>query len=164
MTERPTPGFTLLEVLVVVVIAGVVATFAVLSIDRGAARALTRGGELVAAALDLAGDAAVLSGRPHALLLARDGFMLLRFRDAGWEPAAGSAWRQRLPAGVNFVRAACNDLARCTPTTRPQVVVLPDGTPYGELPALEQSGIGDGARRLRVVPGRAGRFALEALP
>ena len=161
MTERPPRGFTLLEVLVVVVIAGVVATFAVLSIDRGAGRALTTGGEAVVAALDLAGDAAVLSGRPHALLLARDGFMLLRFRDTGWEPAASGAWRQRLPAGIRFVRAACSELARCTPGTRPQVVVLPDGSPYGELPAVEQTGIGAGTRRLRVVPGPAGRFALE---
>ena len=160
MSEPPAGGFTLLEVLVVVVLVSIVATFAVLSINRGTQRALQEGGEAVVAALDQAGDAAVLSGRPHALLLARDGFMLLRFRDQGWQPAAGSAWRQRLPPGVAFIRAACSQLASCAPDTRPQVVVLPDGSPYGELPALEQA---SEQRRLRVVPGRGGRFAIEAL-
>lgn len=158
-TEHPAQGFTLLELLIVAAIVALLVGFAALTISRGTHRALETGGDAVVAALDQAGDAAVLSGRPHALLLARDGFMLLRFRDTGWQPAAGSAWRQRLPPGVEFLRAGCGPLANCNPATRPQVVVLPDGSPYGELPALVELA---GQRQLRVVPGRQGRFALEA--
>lgn len=87
MERRPSHGFTLLEILVVVLLMGIMATFAVLSIGSRAlddrldteARRLN---ELMA----LAADEAVLQGVELGFIYTPDGYAFLIQKDGEWIP------------------------------------------------------------------------------
>ncbi|MFN2308953.1 MAG: type II secretion system minor pseudopilin GspH [Gammaproteobacteria bacterium] len=84
MRRRPA-GFTLLEMLAVVVIIGIVLTFAVLSIggDRRAEE-LERESRQFAELLRLASEQAVLRGEEWAVQLTPEDYRFLIYTDAGW--------------------------------------------------------------------------------
>lgn len=79
-------GFTLIEVLVVLVIIGVVVTFASLSVDPTGPgdRLHSASQRLVAQARDAA-DEAILSGHTIGLQLAGHGYRFIRLTDRGWQ-------------------------------------------------------------------------------
>ena len=98
------PGFTLMELLVVLVIIGVVTGGALLSFGLlGQDRRLTEEADRLAALLDLAGDRAELEVRDYGLRLRADGyeFMVWEPRMRAWRTIVDDALRpRRWPTGV----------------------------------------------------------------
>lgn len=80
-------GFTLLEVLVVVIIIGIVISFAVLSIN-GDDKTLEEEARRLQALIDLTGQEAVLQSKELALQFNEDGYEFLAFDGEKWQAIA----------------------------------------------------------------------------
>lgn len=87
-------GFTLLELMVVVIIIGVMTTFAVLSLGNSAARRVDEEAYRFASLIRLAADEAVLQGREIGIEIKRDGYVFHQFDDQ---------FRQWVPMATNLV-------------------------------------------------------------
>lgn len=80
-------GFTLIEVLVVLVIIGVVLTFATLSVNpSGPSDRLDTESQRLQALAQAAADDAVLYGQSIGLQLTRDGYQFIALGRTGWQP------------------------------------------------------------------------------
>jgi general secretion pathway protein H len=83
-------GFTLIEVMVVLVIIGVLVSFAVLSLGDGGKRdRLMEEGKRLAALIELASDQAVLEGREWGVHVAADGYLFMSLKDGKWQEVTG---------------------------------------------------------------------------
>ncbi|MDX1594533.1 MAG: type II secretion system minor pseudopilin GspH [Gammaproteobacteria bacterium] len=158
-TDRrpPARGFSLLELLVVVLLIGIILTMATLAV--GPALGRHDGAEearRLAALLQLAREQAVLRGVEHGLEVTRDGYRLLALGERRWEPLEGSPWRPRtLPEGMRLhlvVDGAALPLP-ASPPGEPQLLLLSSGemSPFEiELEGPEQRCLlrGDGLEDL----------------
>ena len=132
-------GFTLLELLVVVVIIGVLASFALLSIGN---RALDDRHDLEARRLHelmlLAADEAVIQGVELGFLQTPDGYAFLALKDEKWLPLEGvGALRARTLAEPLYLRLTVEGRAVPPPAAddrrdedeelEPQVLLLSSG-------------------------------------
>lgn len=96
-------GFTLLEILVVVVIIGVMASVFLISVDLGENNAARDQARRFAALVRLAGQEAMLGSRDMAVELFADGYRFVINEDQQWRPVDDSVLgSQQLPAGVNW--------------------------------------------------------------
>jgi len=93
--SRPSRGFTLLEILVVVVILGVLAAALVLSTAGSGRRQLEREGEQVRALIAYACEQAELSGREIGVSVAIDGYQFSRLEQDAWLPLREGELRPR---------------------------------------------------------------------
>ena len=153
-------GFTLLEVLVVLVIIGIVTAMAVVSTSvLGGDRQIDEEAQRLQAVLAQAREESMLDGRDVGLRVDRQGYDFLRYngRVGAWELAAGDALlREReLPAGVNAsLRLESREIEltpRAAPTKdappQPQVVVMASGDVIPFELLLRREG-GDEVRRV----------------
>jgi len=81
-------GFTLLEVLAVVLIIGIIISFASLSIGQNSSRIVQDEVERLHGLIQLAGEESVLQGRELALEFDRDRYQFLEFGKEEWQPIA----------------------------------------------------------------------------
>lgn len=88
--RAPSRGFTLLEILVVVIIIGVLAAAVVLAVDGGSARQLDREAQRFRALLGQACEQAELGGRDVGVLMRDDGYGFATLADGYWKPQAES--------------------------------------------------------------------------
>lgn len=93
-TRRP-GGFTLLEVLVVVLIIGVVLGLAVISIRDDPGQRVQTEARRFAALATLASQEAVLQSREIAVELERTGYRFLMLQDGEWLPPGDDVFRAR---------------------------------------------------------------------
>jgi general secretion pathway protein H len=163
-------GFTLLEVLVVVIIIGIITSMAVVSTRvLGGDHEMDREARRLAAVLGQAREDAMLEGRDVGLRLDAAGYDFLRYdgRNERWEPASGDPLlRERLfPDGMSaglWVESRSVQLrARGATSEReppaPQVMVLASGDLVPFEVHLERAG----TEETRIIAGLAdGRIEL----
>jgi len=137
--KPPAPaGFTLLEVLVVLVIISVIVGFAVLSIDTGPEE-LRHEGSRLASLLELASEEAVMNGRECRVVLRRHGYSFEQLREGKWQSAEDELFRARqLPSDISLQlflenqEVALNDEAKPETAKSGALLLLSSGeiTPF----------------------------------
>jgi len=98
-------GFTLVEILVVIVIIGLMAGMAVLSIGHDPQRQLQQEAQRVRTILQLAADEALLQGREYGLVLEQNGYQIVQFNEQKrqWQKSeAANFARYELPERVQI--------------------------------------------------------------
>lgn len=129
-------GFSLLELLVVLLLVGVILTMATLAVAPAVGR--VDGADearRLAALLQLAREQAVLQGLEHGLEVSRDGYRMLVLQDRGWQPLQETAWRPHdLLEGIRLelvIEGRAVVLPR-EPTGEPQLLLFSSGemTPF----------------------------------
>ncbi len=128
-------GFTLLEVLIVVLIIGIVLGLAVVSIRDDPAQRTQTEIRRFAALTTLAAQEAVLQSREIAIELQRNGYRFLTLQDGEWVDPADNVFRAReLPEDMELsVRIEGVDTARGAGMQRdPRIYLLSGGemTPF----------------------------------
>ncbi len=84
--RRLSSGYTLLELLVVLVVVGLTLSMAVLSVgDGGRGERIKQESKRIAALLELAGEEALLDGRELGLRLYRDGYTFVYLEGKEWK-------------------------------------------------------------------------------
>ena len=131
-------GFTLLEIMVVVVIIGIMVTFAVLSIgNRGLDERLSLEARRLQELITLASDQAVLQGVELGFVQTDTGYEFLELKDGKWAPAAEGPLRTReMPEplfisltveGRRVTPLKTGDAADPKAELKPQVLLLSSG-------------------------------------
>ncbi len=94
-TSRYT-GFTLLELLVVLVIIGIVSSFAVLSTGlTGRDKPLDKEAQRLLALMQMASEESVLKTEELGLTVSSDGYHFQRYEDNAWQPLEDDLFRER---------------------------------------------------------------------
>jgi general secretion pathway protein H len=94
-TSRYT-GFTLLELLVVLVIIGIVSSFAVLSTGlTGRDKPLGKESQRLLALMQMASEESVLKTEELGLTVSNDGYHFLRYEQNAWQPLEDDLFRER---------------------------------------------------------------------
>jgi general secretion pathway protein H len=78
---KPCRGFTLVEILIVMIIVGVMASMAVLAIGGDPHQQLKQEAQRIRLVLQLAADEALLQGQEYGLKLARESYQVVQFDD-----------------------------------------------------------------------------------
>jgi len=149
------PGFSLIEILVVTVILAVTATAVTLAVSgAGGERQLARDAERLRALLGYACEQAEVSGRSIGVSLSRAGYRFSRYEQGAWLPAADGEFRPR-KSSVGADAALTRDGQRVAVAAdfpeRPQLVCFSSG----ELTAF---------RLDLTLPESAARHRIEGLP
>ena len=145
-------GFSLLELLVVLLIVGITLTMATLAIGPLLGRNDDDEAARLGAVLQLAREQAVLQGIEHGLELTTDGYRLLALEEQRWVPLGDAAWRPRtLPDRIRLrLEIEGRGVAlREKPTGEPQLLLFSSGetTPFAielQSPASTCRLAGDG--------------------
>ncbi|MGM0593465.1 MAG: type II secretion system minor pseudopilin GspH [Pseudomonadota bacterium] len=160
-TRRRQCGFTLLELLVVLVLVGIILGVAVLSLgDGGRGERIREEATRLAALLELAGEEAVLNTTPYGLALREQGYRFMFHRDGQWQPLEGDTLLKprSWPVGIEvalFIDG--HEVSLEEPESeeekepRPALVLYPDGerSPfelelfYTDPPYLRQRVVGN---------------------
>ena len=138
-------GFTLVELLVVVVLLAILATFAVLAVRGRDVRALAdEEAQRLVALLGLAKEESLFRYRSRGVWFYRDGYDFRDFVDGGWQTTDDPLFRERaMPEGVEFrlylegrpvvlevedaADAVGRDADEAADEFVPQLVFFPDG-------------------------------------
>ena len=127
----PTRGFTLLEIMVVLVLVGIITSFALLSVGGGPRTRLAEEARRLAALVELHQQEAILNGETRGIRFSRTGYALLTLGEKGeWQaPSADKALIQyTLPEEIIlslWVEDRAVDLK--VPNKLPQVLLLASG-------------------------------------
>lgn len=104
-TRTRSSGFTLLELLVVLVLIGIIISFAVLSVgDGGRQERLRQEAQRIASLFDLVGEEAVLRSLEFGVVLQRGGYTFVVYEGSDWVPVTGDDLLREhtLPEGVEL--------------------------------------------------------------
>jgi len=100
---KKSAGFTLIEILVVVVIIGVMVSVFLLSINNDDQDQSRDQARRFAALVRLAGEEAMLGSRDIAVEIFADGYRFLSYEDEQWRPVEDDILSpQQLPEGMRF--------------------------------------------------------------
>lgn len=97
-------GFTLLELLVVMVIMGIVLSFGMLAVgDGGRAAQIEQAAQRLQALIELGSDEAILQSRELGLYVTLDEYQFFSYEAEGWQSYEDDLFRARkLPEAVEF--------------------------------------------------------------
>ena len=102
-TRSPPRGFTLLEVMIVMLLVGIMTGFALLSVGGGPRERLAEEGKRLAALVELHQQEAILRGEPRGIRFTRAGYAILSLNEQGeWRPpaAATTLLQRELPEDI----------------------------------------------------------------
>jgi general secretion pathway protein H len=146
-------GFTLLEIMVVLVLIGIIFSFAVLSVSRNDQdEAMKRETHRLATLIDMANDEAVIRGQEFAIHFTEHGYAFLVLQIEGWQELQDDRLLKsyKLPEGISVrieVEGEPPGLGqpdkKAEDTRTPQVYILSSGemTPFSATFQAEQSRI-----------------------
>lgn len=121
-------GFTLLEVLVVLVLIGIITTFAVMRLPGDPATnrlaATARGLQQF---IERQRDEAVLGGTSRGLRFATDGCTALSLDAGDWQPLTAPRDHYALPASLTLALSVDDQPLAPSPTGPPQIVLAASG-------------------------------------
>ena len=123
-------GFTLLEVMVVMVLIGILASLAVLSVGGGPRDRLAEEAQRLAALFELQQQEAILSGEIRGIQFARQGYAILSLDDQGaWgtPDATDTLIRRQLPEDLELRLWVDNRPVSLKRPEFPQVILLNSG-------------------------------------
>lgn len=127
----PSRGFTLLEIMVVLVLIGIITSFALLSAGGGPMDRLAEEGRRLAALIELHQQEAILSGEHRGIRFARNGYAILSQDEAGdWRPPATTdalVTQRQLPDDLALGLWVEGRPAETRASGGPQVLLLNDG-------------------------------------
>ena len=97
-------GFTLVEIVVVMVIFAIIVTMTTISIGDPQVKRLQQNSERVATLIQLAKEQAIFNSRDYALSIWESGYAFYILNESGWTPVSNDRiFRQReLPDGLQF--------------------------------------------------------------
>jgi general secretion pathway protein H len=143
---RPAAGFTLLELMVVMVLIGIIFTFAMLSMHGDdVAGLMQQESQRLKTLINLASDEAVVRGEELAIRFHDDGYEFMVLADTGWKTASDGMLKDyTMPAEIRMhldvsgdlpvfpARKDDKDSADSTQEDTPQVFILSSGevTPF----------------------------------
>lgn len=137
--RRESPGFTLIEILVVITIIGVITAMATLALGDSRADTVQRESERLSGALQLAADEAVIRATAIGVAIDTEGYRFLRFeRESGgpeWQPLTNHQvlGSHDMPEGMSLALAAGGTDSPITDAAEsPEIIVRPSGafTPF----------------------------------
>lgn len=110
----PARGFTLLELLVVIVIIGVVITMVTLSVGtRNRETVLSEQARRLAALVGMAGEQAIMSSEQYGVRFSPDGYRFLVLDGTKWHPVNDNLLRpRRLDAGMKLALEVSGESVR----------------------------------------------------
>lgn len=161
-------GFTLLEVLVVMVLIGIISSFAVLTVGRNPPQLLTEEGQRLAALITLQQQEALLTGEMRSIQFHTSGYAVYRFHSPqGWQPLEMDDYlvRRNLPADMElqlWVEQRRIALAVVKSNAHsPQVLLLNSGemTPFSVI--FSQAHVTTNTPPYRVTGDALGRLTLD---
>jgi len=158
-------GFTLLELLVVLVIVGVTISMISLSIGtRGPQTVLTEQARRLAALIDMAGQQAVMSSEQYGMRFTPHGYEFMVLDEKNWHPVADDTILRprRLAAGMRLTLKVSGQtvaLGAGGDDTKPDVYLYSTGerTPFTATLRIESGGA-----PVRVVVPFSGRIRVKA--
>ena len=166
----PARGFTLLEILIVMVLVGIITSFALLSVGGGPREHLAEEARRLTALVELHQQEATLSGETRGIQFARTGYAILRQDEKGaWQApaAAGTLIQHQLPPEIVLGLWVEGRLAPLKESVnRPQVLLLASGetTEFVAVFGLaDERGRGPDASLYRVASDPMGRLTAGAV-
>ncbi len=128
---RTQHGFTLVELVVVMVIFAIIVTMATISIGDPQAKRIKHSSNQVASLIQLAKEQAIFNSQDYALSIWESGYGFYLLDESGWVPVTGDRiFRSReLPTGLEF-NLYLDDLKVILTQTdkeKPQVFITSDG-------------------------------------
>ena len=119
--SRHSCGFTLLELLVVLVLIGIILSFAVLSIgDGGRQERLKQEAQRIHAIFSLAGEEAVLQSQELGVVVQRQGYAFVVYDGEGWQPISNDDMFRDYPLPVETELSLFMDGLEVGLNTRPE--------------------------------------------
>ncbi|QQS53831.1 MAG: type II secretion system minor pseudopilin GspH [Candidatus Competibacteraceae bacterium] len=127
----PPRGFTLLEVMVVMLLVGIMTGFALLSVGGGPRERLVEEGQRLAALVELHQQEAILRAEVRGIRFTRTGYAILSLNEQGeWQPpvAATTLVQRELPEDIVLGLWVDDQPAALAATDQlPQVLLLASG-------------------------------------
>jgi general secretion pathway protein H len=127
-------GFTLIEVMVVVVIIGVLINYVTISFGRSSPQdQLNTEARRLSSLIPLASEEALLRSALIGVDISEDGYAFLRLDEGQWQPMDDTLFRPRqLPQGMAFSIASTQQVGEDEEENIPEIILLNSGemTPF----------------------------------
>lgn len=160
-------GFTLLEIMVVLVLIGIITSFALLSVGGGVKERLAEEARRLTALIELHQQEAILNGEPRGIRFSRTSYTILSLDEKGqWQtPSAADALIQyALPEEIRLRLWIEGRPVELNSSGEPQVMLLNSGEATEFVAVLDLADNRDlGAPLYRVAGDSLGRLTMNAV-